>query len=64
MDDGADCNVENVDWMYRIDLGVPQLDCLDPGSFLIFLKVLENPNFQSKTVLDTCASVIGNSPLH
>lgn len=30
MDDGADCNVENVDWMYRIDLGVPQLDCLDP----------------------------------
>ena len=31
MDDGADCNVENVDWMYRIDLDVPQLDCLDPG---------------------------------
>ena len=31
MDDGADCNVENVDWMYRIDLDVPLLDCLDPG---------------------------------
>ena len=31
MDDGADCNVENVDWEYQTDLQVRQLDCLDPG---------------------------------
>lgn len=30
MDDGADCNRENVDWLYDIDLKVPQLECLDP----------------------------------
>lgn len=30
MDDGADCNVENVDWEYQTDLQVRQLDCLDP----------------------------------
>ena len=37
MDDGADCNVENVDWMYRVDLDVPQLDCLDPGFLSVIL---------------------------
>ena len=40
MDDGASCNVESVDWMYRIDLDVPQLDCLDPGSISSLLLII------------------------